>query len=146
MAEQAKSARPYRIAHCFVGRIGSPHRRQFAGSMQFGQHRRVADERRRDHNAGMFETRKLPVKTIAARPRLIATVPPWQAFVQLGDLISAVRKCSQAAYLATTQSFRDGHRHRRLMHIQTHEKAISVSGVMNCQRGRVQNKLTLSSD
>jgi hypothetical protein len=58
MAEQAKSGRPYRIADCFVGRIGNPHRRQFAGSMQFGQHRRVADERRRDHNAGMFETRK----------------------------------------------------------------------------------------
>jgi hypothetical protein len=45
----------------------------------------------------MSDTRKLPVKTIAARPRLIAeTQPPLslgKPFRQLGNLIGAVRKC-----------------------------------------------------
>ena len=83
------------------------------------------DQRRRDHNAVMSKTRKLPVKTIAARPRLIAeTQPPslpGKPLRQLGDLIGAVRKCPEAAHLPAAQSFRDGHRYRRLMHIQTHE-------------------------
>jgi len=37
-----RGARPHQIAHRLVGRIGNPNRRQFAGPVQFGQHRRVA--------------------------------------------------------------------------------------------------------
>ena len=130
-------ARSHQIAHRFVGRIGNPYCCQFAGPMQFGQHHRVAavrldtiaslhrDQRRRHHDAVMSETRKLPVKTIAARSGLVAETQPPPAlgkpFRHLGDLLGAVWKCSHVADLAATQPLCNGNNNRRLMHIQTHE-------------------------
>jgi hypothetical protein len=77
------SASANEIAHSLMPGIGHPHRRQFAGAQQSGEHNRIApirlhpvasaprDQRWRHHHAGMAELDYQAVKPISGRSGLI---------------------------------------------------------------------------
>ena len=144
-------ARPNQIAHRLMGGIRNPHRRQFAGAVQFGQHHRVSpvrldpiagfhrNQRGRHDHAVMAKICELPIKTIAARPGLVAETSvagrqSCEALDQLGDLIGAVRKIAELAYLAAAQPLPRRPRNRRLMDIQSHEDGIVHQARPPCLR------------
>ena len=78
----------HQIAHRFMSSVWYPDRRQFAGTMQFGQHHRVAtirldpiaglhrNQRGRHNYAVMPATGQKPMKSIPTRAGFVAETKP----------------------------------------------------------------------
>jgi hypothetical protein len=133
-----------------MGVIGNPHRRQFAGPVEFGQHDRVTpvgldpvawlhrNERRRHHHAFMTKGDQLTIKAISARPSFVTegqgTSALRQALNQFLDVIGVVEKIAEFADLTAPNALcnRDGD--RRLMDIQSNENNIIHQARPPCLR------------
>ena len=97
--------RRHQVAHSFMGGVGDPDRRQLAGTVQLGQHHRVAaiglhpcldrDQRRRHHEAIMPATSQQPVQPITAGTGLATKAqPPPGLLSRAASLIRISRRFS----------------------------------------------------
>jgi hypothetical protein len=129
-----RRARPYQLAHGFMGGVGDPDRRQLAGAVKLGQHHCVAaiglypvarfdrDQRWSHHNAIMPTTGQQSVQTITTRAGLIAKAQPTTPFAQpcrqLRQNLGTVLENPDLADLAAAPTLGNRHSDRRLVHIQ----------------------------
>ena len=125
----------HQIAHRFMSSVWYPDRRQFAGTMQFGQHHRVAtirldpiaglhrNQRGRHNYAVMPATGQKPMKSIPTRASFVAeTKPrpaPGETSRHLDQNLGTVLKNPELPNPSTASTF--GHRraHGRLVHVQS---------------------------
>src|SRR3954454_20441748 len=125
----------HQIAHRFMSSVWYPDRRQFAGTMQFGQHHRVAtirldpiaglnrNQRWRHNYAVMPATGQKPMKSIPTRAGFVAeTKPrpaPGETSRHLDQNLGTVLKNPELPNPSTESTF--GHRRAdgRLVHVQS---------------------------
>lgn len=121
-------------------RIRHPDGRQLARPVQLCQHKRIAavrlnpiprfdrNQRGRDHNTVMPHLDKVPVKTIAAGPSLIAEVKPSSAcrqlLHQLTDLIWTVWHGYPVPNFIATRALGNANGYRCLMDVQPDKRAM----------------------
>ena len=86
LLDASRRATAHEIAHGFVTGVGNPDRRQFSGTVKFGEHEGVApigfdpvtraawDARRSDDDAHVPGVDDLAIEAIAARPGLVTAM------------------------------------------------------------------------
>ena len=142
--------RPHQIAHGFMGGVGDPDRCQLAGTVELGQHHRVAaiglhpvarldrDQRRSHHNAIMAATGQQPVQPITTRAGLVAeaqATPPFaQPRRQLHQNLGTILENPDLANLAAATALGNRYTDRRLVHVQSHVNDSIHQARLPCMR------------
>jgi hypothetical protein len=124
----------YQVAHGFVGSVRDPDRCQLAGTVQLGQHQRVAaigldaiscldrDQRRGHDHTVMSTIGQQPMQSIATRAGFAAETQTLPAFAQpcreFAQDFRAVLENPDLPYLATAPAFGHCYANRRPVHIQ----------------------------